>query len=276
MAVNQPAQKKVANPTGCPNCGAVLHLNKERDLVSCAYCGYEALPDEAVRFKNEIKSKIERLFNLARTAYEGNNCESSYQYFAQVLEEDAENMRAWVGKGCSALYLSTIDSPRFAEFYACVNAAFTSPKDDPEWMDEAAQRRQFAAETLTHITIWYAKGIVDDLSRKFRGYANMPSSSASITDGAVATIQNFKLLKALRETFTNIYAPNIVQSIKYAWWLHQSELIAERIYIVINTVEKSNMLSKKIKQSFAESVNETRLYIKKKFPNWTPPQAGKK
>ncbi|MFH1528033.1 MAG: CFI-box-CTERM domain-containing protein [Bacteroidota bacterium] len=62
-------------------------------------------------------------FELAKIALEGENYKEAYEKFTKVIEEDFNNIDAWIGKGMSATYSSEVNSIRFKEAKTCLDKA---------------------------------------------------------------------------------------------------------------------------------------------------------
>jgi tetratricopeptide (TPR) repeat protein len=85
-------------PAKCPNCAGDLQVPEDRDTVKCMYCGSDIVVREAI--KDAVGTvNIENLMMLAKNAEESKNPEEAYKYYSMVLEYDAKNIEAWIGKG---------------------------------------------------------------------------------------------------------------------------------------------------------------------------------
>lgn len=68
-------------------------------------------------------------YELAKIALEGENFDEAYEKFSQVLEQDFENVYAWIGKGISALFKSETKQPKLKEAKTCIEKAIELNKD---------------------------------------------------------------------------------------------------------------------------------------------------
>lgn len=158
----------------CPGCAAAIQVPSDRSVAYCSYCGRQIQlerNEEAVREEAEMK--------LARVAAEGGNHTEAYLHYTQALELEPSNAVAWVGKGVSALWLSSLDDLRTDEFMSCVKQGLGEAGDDPELavhlakeaataahdlcygIIELAQRRYFENQ---HTSVPYASGILEYLA----------------------------------------------------------------------------------------------------------------
>jgi len=94
-------------PAQCPACGGELRVPVNLNMCKCSYCGTVIVLRTNIDFKN--------ILELATTAEEGMNYEEAYKYYTQILEQEPENVRAWIGKGHCAGMLSTFHHPRIEE-----------------------------------------------------------------------------------------------------------------------------------------------------------------
>jgi tetratricopeptide (TPR) repeat protein len=115
-------------PATCPSCGGNLQVPDDRDKVKCMYCGVDIVLREQEQVQ---KGKIGNYLNLARTAEESNNHEEAYKYYSLVLESDPKQVEAWIGKGLSAGWQSTLAAPRVEEAARCIEKAIELGLTDP-------------------------------------------------------------------------------------------------------------------------------------------------
>lgn len=96
-------------------------LPKATDDAICTYCGSKFLLKDAMP-KSPTPS-VENWLKLAGNALKSGNSEEAYEYYNRVLEVDSNNANAWLGKGKSAGWLSTLGNPRIAEMLNCFSRA---------------------------------------------------------------------------------------------------------------------------------------------------------
>ena len=100
------------------------------------YCGVDVVVRQAVRLVNGNTSNLLELADSARAA---KNHAEAIGFYNRVLENDAKNVRAWIGKGASAGWSSTLADFRFQEmFVALENAAkYADATKKPDVLKEA-------------------------------------------------------------------------------------------------------------------------------------------
>ena len=77
--------------------------------------------------------KIENLFEPANSAFDAGDYQEAYDYFTEILAYDSENYEAYLGKGLSAGWLSTIAQNRIGEATrGFLKAISYSPEDKKE------------------------------------------------------------------------------------------------------------------------------------------------
>jgi len=88
---------------------------------------------------------VENLFMLANNAYDGGNFAEAHSYFSQVVALDSSFAYAWMGRGSSAGWQSTLAVDRFGECLKSYQQALTIGMSDSE--------KQAGAEDLCEIAI---------------------------------------------------------------------------------------------------------------------------
>ncbi len=106
----------------CPNCGGDLQVPDEKNTVKCMYCGSDIIAREAIKAA-AAGVNIENLLSLAKAAFEAKNYQEAFDYYTKVLEVDAHNYEAWLSKGCSAGWLSTLSNLRMPEMITAFGKA---------------------------------------------------------------------------------------------------------------------------------------------------------
>jgi len=133
----------------CPNCGANLDFQGEKQVTVCKSCGvgscYEREGDDFTFYVVDVEvtnnnfiqnatfvtgggaaSNIDNLLTLMRQAHHANNYEDCYGYASRVLEEDPKNGMAWFYKGLAAGYTSSLASFRSKEVMTCYRNALNN------------------------------------------------------------------------------------------------------------------------------------------------------
>lgn len=80
----------------CPNCGASIQLDNNREEGFCSYCGSKVKVQEAInKVKVDKSGDLKNLLNLANAAIEANNGQEALDYANKTLEIDSQNAKAW-------------------------------------------------------------------------------------------------------------------------------------------------------------------------------------
>ena len=114
----------------CANCGATAPAPSDGTPVKCMFCGgsIQYVPDK-VESGSQTSPQIENLFLLAESATEAENYEEANTYYNRVIEIDTTNARAWVGKGLSAVWQSTLANIRSGEMLPAFKNAMKFASD---------------------------------------------------------------------------------------------------------------------------------------------------
>ena len=90
-------------PAQCPSCGGALQVPDNREKVLCMYCGTTIMLYQKGNSTTARTSHITHLLNSARTELQRQNSAKAYNYFQQAVEEDPQNIEAWLGRAVSCL-----------------------------------------------------------------------------------------------------------------------------------------------------------------------------
>lgn len=109
----------------CPECGKEI----SDKAPACPNCG-NPMPTLAAPTSSQAIN-LENLLGLARTADLAGNSGEAEKYYTQILELDPTVSEAWVGKGKSAAWQSSIVNMRFGEMLIAFNHAIaTAPGNE--------------------------------------------------------------------------------------------------------------------------------------------------
>ncbi len=105
----------------CPKCGGVLRA-AEKGAYACEYCGTSFLARELVAGKSV---DLRKFYEQALAAVEEGDYGRAYEYFNRILETDATEYQAWVGKGIAGAYARLSDNQQLetGEVLSCVDMA---------------------------------------------------------------------------------------------------------------------------------------------------------
>lgn len=106
----------------CQSCGASQNAKEGQN---CTYCGSVIIENK------EIENRIDRLnangnlFKLAEAAFEGEDYDEAINYYNRCLEIDSEFFEAWLKKGLSQLYTSTVGNIKATQAVATLRKAIS-------------------------------------------------------------------------------------------------------------------------------------------------------
>jgi hypothetical protein len=120
----------------CPKCGGALGP-AEKGQYACAYCGTSFVARELVAGKSV---DLREFYEQALAAVERGDYGRAYEYFERILETDAAEYQAWVGKGIAGAYARLSDNQvlEAGEVLSCVDMALARYDGD----DGVAFQRQ--------------------------------------------------------------------------------------------------------------------------------------
>lgn len=108
-------------PAQCPNCLKSIQVPTDVDVSKCMYCGVNVAPPPVSTVAPSVS--LSNLLGMARTASLAGNVSEAESYYNRVLELDPRNSEAWIGKGRSAAWQSSIANIRTKEMAVAFNNA---------------------------------------------------------------------------------------------------------------------------------------------------------
>lgn len=79
----------------CPNCGASIQVDNERNEAFCSYCGSKVKVQEAIgKVKIDNSEELANLYQVARRAKEQDNSENAAKYYDMILVKDPNSWEA--------------------------------------------------------------------------------------------------------------------------------------------------------------------------------------
>jgi hypothetical protein len=150
LNVDSPSLEFVA--AQCPNCAGHLQVPKDRDALKCMYCGSAIVRQSTPPAPNT--GNVANLLQLAQHAQSSGNHEEAAGYYANVLEVDPRHAEAWLGKGISAGWLSTLAYVRLTEMCAAIAKAveLTSEDTRPQIVESAADQASIVAHSIWRLS----------------------------------------------------------------------------------------------------------------------------
>ena len=112
----------------CPTCKKDIQVPDDTEMASCMYCGQSIFVKDAILIT--VGPSITNLLGLARTADVAGNTAEAMTYYNRVLELDPTISEAWIGKGKSAGWQSSIANMRFGEVMTSFSHAIGTAPDD--------------------------------------------------------------------------------------------------------------------------------------------------
>jgi hypothetical protein len=116
-----PKAEAVLVAARCPKCGGVLGA-PEKGVYTCEYCGTSFMARELMAGKSV---DLRKFYERALEAVEEDDYGRANEYFERILETDASEYQAWVGKGIAGAYarLSENQVLEAGEVLSCVDMA---------------------------------------------------------------------------------------------------------------------------------------------------------
>lgn len=113
----------------CPACKKDIQVPDDIDISICMYCGKSIVVKQVIQVT--FGPKITNLLGLARTADIAGNLTEAETYYTRVLELDPAIWEAWIGKGKSAGWQSSLANMRFGEVLTSFQHAIgTTPEHE--------------------------------------------------------------------------------------------------------------------------------------------------
>lgn len=131
----------------CDLCGGKLIMGTG-GIATCESCGMEHSADRMKEKVQEIKGTvridnthmIDNYLEMANNAYSSNNNSETESYCNKIIEIDPRNYKAWLLKGKSAGWQSTLANSRIAESVsAFAKAIINAPEEEKEYITEDAK-----------------------------------------------------------------------------------------------------------------------------------------
>jgi len=255
----------------CPYCDGELRVPRNRENIKCMYCGGDIIVQKNNLMAVKPKNTVDHLLTLAVAAENAKNYEEAFKYYSQVLEQDSNIPVAWIGKGISAGWLSSVQAQRIDEAITCIRKGLDANSSDSNLIEHAAIN-------LILITQSYTEAICKYLADKHEAEMSFRTGGVildPVTSGLIISVRRSAADKKINNEFWQTYCPVIMRACYLSWRLFGSIEIATGIYNTINTVNNSYVFGSNVKSGFEEGLQKTLLAIKDKFPQLKPPKRKK-
>lgn len=242
-------------PANCPVCGGELRVPNNLETVKCIYCGHDILIQNNLVI--EKKQNTDRLLDLAQSAEESRNYQQAYQYYSQVLEQDSNIAKAWVGKGISAGYMSSLKSQKISEAITCIKRGIL--------LDNALNR--YAATQLAHVILLYTKGLNKYFTKRLYEEMRPPGVILDpVMSGLVISSRRSTSKQQMTDEFRKNYCPYILQGLIFSWQISQDIGVAKRILKTLDEISSFYVLPEEIINFARKKLATTLSEIREKFP----------
>lgn len=130
----------------CPQCGADLELNDEKDFGFCTHCGTKIMLHDVVEYTGSValdtSAQGRNRVLLGNRAFEAGNWKEAYDCFTRALEDIPDDVTALYRKAICAVQLSSADNLRIQEFKTNLSAALKALEagDAPAGTAQALER----------------------------------------------------------------------------------------------------------------------------------------
>jgi len=102
-----------------------LRVPDNLDKVMCMYCGHEVIIHDTTKLDVNLVYKVDipKTLKLAQIAENAENYDDGYKYYSQIIESDAENVTAWLGRARCAAWKPGNNIQKLSEAIAYISTA---------------------------------------------------------------------------------------------------------------------------------------------------------
>lgn len=142
----------------CELCGSNEFI-KQDGMFVCQHCNTNYTPEEAKKLLGTVKidesEKIKNFQTMAENAYDSGNNKEAESYCNKIIEIEPHNTEAWLLKGITSAWQSTLANNRMEELISCSDNAFKNAKSVEE-LNNLAERAysEFYRLTLAFNKLW--------------------------------------------------------------------------------------------------------------------------
>ena len=134
---------------------------------------------------------------LAKMAFNGKNYQDAYNKYSKLIDEDINNIDAWIGKGLAAGFLSDGDKSTLDETKVCLNYA--------DGQGIPGDQKSFIATTLLEISKNYIKELIKKSKNEIidRGKAPTTTFELHVVKSVRNTADRFESNNAISDEVLN-------------------------------------------------------------------------
>lgn len=166
----------------CPQCGANIKVDKEKDAGICEFCGTAFITEKAINNYNTYVTNnndfsganinvnngdINNLLDIAKNALIAGNGQEAYNYANRALELNTNCSEAWITKMKSLEYVGTVGDPRSAETITCGKNAIEFSEEKQKTEEEVYVFYLKKAKNLLTVAVREVND-VEDLKKHIR------------------------------------------------------------------------------------------------------------
>lgn len=194
----------------CPQCGANIKVDKEKDAGICEFCGTAFITEKAINNYNTYVTNnndfsganinvnngdINNLLDIAKNALIAGNGQEAYNYANRALELNTNCSEAWITKMKSLEYVGTVGDPRSAETITCGKNAIEFSEEKQKTEEEVYVFYLKKAKNLLTVAVREVND-VEDLKKAYQAFCVADAFSAS-KDTQQADMNNINMYENL-------------------------------------------------------------------------------
>lgn len=174
----------------CPQCGADIQLDENRDFGFCTYCGTKVMQDKIIiehsgSVKIDDSDKLNNLYKLARRAHENNDTENAAKYYSMILTENPDD---WEASFYSSFYEAM--SMKLIQFEIAVNNICNSSISalDIININLSGEERAKAVTDIAASVLAATTTLVNSTKSHYDSFRSLPNSFGEYSKHAFSAI----------------------------------------------------------------------------------------
>lgn len=138
----------------CPQCGANIKLDDDREYGFCEFCGNKIQLKEIVEHHHVIDNskQTDNRRIVADRAFSAGNYDEAAKYYTLILEDKHDDVDALARKGICSVYNSSVTNVNEKEFITYVDAAI---EESAKNVDELLAFRSNLDDDIMHLMTHY-------------------------------------------------------------------------------------------------------------------------